>query len=348
MSTFLTYIRVSNKPVEEIESLAIGVCKGMNLYTDRVCENMAHFFTPFAYYIIKENPDLSSSDICAVVYQSENCGTPKAEYLQYDVQITGQPPAVSDHKGPGAGNGQYYKIVHLTDLHFDPEYTQGNNAECTEPMCCRRDQGLPEPGVAGAGKWGDYRYCDLPWDTVEKSIQGIARLHADADFVYFTGDVVDHGVWSTSVDYNLQLLERVFNLMKLEFRNAQVLPAVGNHEAHPVNTFAPRNIPIPEFSSAYLYNYLATAWSQWLPPSAIQTVREDGRYTFLLAPGFRVIVINNNLGYTYNFWVMHDPRDQREHLQWLHNTLLAAETNREKVHILLHIPNGTSSFLFVI
>lgn len=37
---------------------------------------------------------------------------------------------------------------------------------------------------------------------------------------------------------------------------------------------------------------------------------------------------------------MHDPAMQRQHLQWLHDTLLQAETNREKVHILLHIPNG--------
>lgn len=85
---------------------------------------------------------------------------------------------------------------------------------------------------------------------------------------------------------------------------------------------------------------MSSAWSNWLPSSAIQTVREDGRYTFLLAPGFRIIVINNNLGYVYNFWVMHDPANQKQHLQWLHDTLLLAETNQEKVHILLHIPNG--------
>lgn len=218
------------KSVEEVESLAVGVCKGLNLYTDRVCENVVHFFTPILYYIIEKNPDLSSSDICAIVYQSENCGTPKAEYLKYDVQITGQPPEVKDHKGPAADSGQYFKIVHFTDLHFDPEYTQGNNAECKEPVCCRQDQGLPESGVPGAGRWGDYRWCDLPWATVEKTIQRIARAHADANFIYFTGDVVDHSVWSTSIEYNLQLLERVYNLMKQEFRNVVVLPTVGNHE----------------------------------------------------------------------------------------------------------------------
>lgn len=104
--------------------------------------------------------------------------------------------------------------------------------------------------------------------------------------------------------------------------------------------YAPPNIGIPEFSSAYLYEYLSTAWNQWLPTSALQSVRQSGRYTLLLAPGFRVIVINNNLGYIYNFWILHDVEYLREHLQWLHDTLLQAEANREKVHILLHVPNG--------
>lgn len=63
----------------------------------------------------------------------------------------------------------------------------------------------------------------------------MAKVHSDADFVYFTGDAVDHSVWSTSKPYNLLLLEKIFDLMKVEFKNAKVLPTIGNHEAHPVN-----------------------------------------------------------------------------------------------------------------
>lgn len=102
-------------------------------------------------------------------------------------------------------------------------------------MCCRRDQGEPSEGENGAGRWGDYRNCDLPWDFIESSIKSMAKLHSDADFVYFTGDAVDHSVWGTSQPYNLLLLERIFDLMKIEFKDAKVLPTLGNHEAHPVN-----------------------------------------------------------------------------------------------------------------
>ena len=35
------------------------------------------------------------------------------------------------------------RLLHLTDLHFDPAYTEGVNAECGEPLCCRADDGQP-------------------------------------------------------------------------------------------------------------------------------------------------------------------------------------------------------------
>lgn len=40
---------------------------------------------------------------------------------------------------------------------------------------------------------------------------------------------------------------------------------------------------------------------------------------------------------------MHETDSLKEHLQWLHDTLLDAEKNNEKVHLLNHIPNGGSS-----
>lgn len=104
--------------------------------------------------------------------------------------------------------------------------------------------------------------------------------------------------------------------------------------------FAPKDLQEEEFSIDYLYNYLAVTWSHWLPLKSLKTVRDAGHYTFLLAPGFRIVVINNNLGYVYNFWILYGTDNLKEHLQWLHDTLLEAEENEEKVHILLHLPNG--------
>lgn len=88
---------------------------------------------------------------------------------------------------------------------------------------------------------------------------------------------------------------------------------------------------------------MADQWSRWLPESALVTVRKGGYYTVLVKPGFRVIAINNNDCYTYNWWLSYEPHFPVEQLQWIHDTLLAAEAAGEKVHILAHVPPGSGS-----
>lgn len=59
------------------------------------------------------------------------------------------------------------RILHLTDLHYDPLYQVGALGPCEFPVCCQADSGnVTFPGDA-AGHWGDYNYCDTPWHAVE-------------------------------------------------------------------------------------------------------------------------------------------------------------------------------------
>jgi hypothetical protein len=68
-------------------------------------------------------------------------------------------------------------IIQITDIHYDPMYMPNGNAECNAVMCCRRDQGQPETPDAAAGYWGDYRDCDIPWHTVQNTLQQIKESH---------------------------------------------------------------------------------------------------------------------------------------------------------------------------
>lgn len=78
-----------------------------------------------------------------------------------------------------------------------------------------------------------------------------------------------------------------------------------------------------------------------------ETVLKGGYYSVSPRPGFRVIGINSNLGYTDNWWLVFDDKDPFGQLQWLANELQQAEDNNESVHILGHVPSGTSSSLKV-
>src|ERR1044072_2436635 len=47
-------------------------------------------------------------------------------------------------------------VVHLSDWHFDPEYSEGYEVNCGEPICCRPPNAFGDKATTPAGKWGDY------------------------------------------------------------------------------------------------------------------------------------------------------------------------------------------------
>lgn len=89
----------------------------------------------------------------------------------------------------------------------------------------------------------------------------------------------------------------------------------------------------------------ASTWQNhgWINAAAANTVRQGGYYTMLVRPGFRLVVLNNNDCYIYNWWLMYSRTEVAGALQWFHNTLLNAEQNNEMVHVLAHIPTGGGS-----
>lgn len=67
------------------------------------------------------------------------------------------------------------KIMHLTDIHYDPLYLPGSNADCYEKeICCQRESTLKANGsYVPAGHWGDYHTCDVPWHTIQNAFDDI-------------------------------------------------------------------------------------------------------------------------------------------------------------------------------
>lgn len=112
-----------------------------------------------------------------------------------------------------------------------------------------------------------------------------------------------------------------------------------------ISRFGPADIAgRPDISSRWLYDFIADQWEQWLPEASQRTtILAGGYYTALVRPGLRVISLNNNHCYTYNWWTFYQPDYSQVQLQWLHDTLLVAEAAGEKVHILAHIPSGEGS-----
>uniref|UniRef100_A0A8C5T624 Sphingomyelin phosphodiesterase 1 n=1 Tax=Malurus cyaneus samueli TaxID=2593467 RepID=A0A8C5T624_9PASS len=174
---------------------------------------------------------------------------------------------------PGAPTA---RILFLTDLHWDRQYTPGSAAACPDPLCCR---GAPRDGPGAAGFWGSYSKCDLPLHTIDALLAQLPNAtghtsNSTGGFAaaYWTGDIPAHDVWQQSRGDQLRALRTVTALLRTRLGGLRVFPAVGNHEATPVNAFPPPYVH-GNRSAAWLYDAMAEAWQGWLPPAALHTLR---------------------------------------------------------------------------
>ncbi|NWV69945.1 ASM phosphodiesterase, partial [Malurus elegans] len=239
---------------------------------------------------------------------------------------------------PGAPTA---RILFLTDLHWDRQYTPGSAAACPDPLCCR---GAPRDGPGAAGFWGSYSKCDLPLHTIDALLAQLPNAtghtsNSTGGFAaaYWTGDIPAHDVWQQSRGDQLQALRTVTALLRTRLGGLRVFPAVGNHEATPVNAFPPPYVH-GNRSAAWLYDAMAEAWQGWLPPAALHTLRAGGFYTAQVWPGLRLVSLNMNFCSQANFWLLINATDPAGQLQWLMGVLADAERDGEKVHIIGHIP----------
>lgn len=169
---------------------------------------------------------------------------------------------------------QVTTFVHITDIHIDPYYEVGSLNECNEPLCCRATSGLPAPGDKRrrAGRWGDYGNCDVPVRTLRNALNRIREKHADAEYWLWTGDISPHDIWNISKAEAANHVRLVTKMVRDYSNGLPVFPVIGNHEAHPVNSFSPPEIK-GKFSMSWLYDLLADEWSEWLPEEALKTLR---------------------------------------------------------------------------
>ena len=51
----------------------------------------------------------------------------------------------------------------------------------------------------------------------------------------WTGDVVPHNYWATTIPDNSQAVTATFQMMQAHFDDLDVFPVLGNHESHPID-----------------------------------------------------------------------------------------------------------------
>ncbi|XP_066246927.1 sphingomyelin phosphodiesterase-like [Euwallacea similis] len=325
-------LRRSNATKDVMTDYLIHLC---GLYTDwgnDGCTGRVNIEMDTILYIIDRKEDLKPARFCAIYYQAYGCEDPEAD--DWSIPI----PPYSGPRPTSASieKGEALRILHITDVHMDPLYVPGTVVNCPDPLCC--ESGVPANIEDTAGYWGDYASCDMPWHTMEDMLDQIKEKH-ELDYIYFTGDIVSHRTWATTIKSNTDTIKQFFTLLETAFVNMTVFPILGNHEPHPGDYYSPESVDKnSNVSTQWLLDLAAKEWAKWLPNDTQTTLKKGGYYTVLVKPGFRIIALNSNVCYNMNLWLVYENKDTFGQLQWLVEVLTEAEKNGEKVHILAHIP----------
>lgn len=176
----------AGKSKEEIIKTIYQFCVNLKIQSPRVCEGVSQLFGVEVIYVLKR-VTIGPDEICSFVI-GDACGDVYNPYHEWEVTFPPVPkPDVRDIPLPKEGFPTF-KVLHLSDTHYDPYYAEGANADCNEPLCCRLTHGRPNTPQNAAGKWGDYRKCDTPKRTIDHMLDHISETHTVRKLIRYTVD----------------------------------------------------------------------------------------------------------------------------------------------------------------
>ncbi|KAF5389664.1 hypothetical protein D9757_004095 [Collybiopsis confluens] len=241
--------------------------------------------------------------------------------------------------------GSTFKVVHISDVHIDREYTVGAEANCTKNICCRNFADDTGNVTDPAQPFGNSK-CDSPPSLADSMLEAVNSFNAK--FIIFTGDVVEGAIWLTTQeqipsevtsdleDFNTELLSKI--------TNTPIFPSIGNHDSNPVNSF-PRNTTDTTLDVQWVFDTQSAGWKQWIgKDSSNQVDHISGSYAASV-PGTDLVILSVNTQYWYrqNLWLYDSDTFQPDPngiLSFMVETLQAAERAGQKVWVIGHIPLG--------
>ncbi|KAF0290066.1 Acid sphingomyelinase-like phosphodiesterase 3a [Amphibalanus amphitrite] len=210
----------------------------------------------------------------------------------------------------------------LSDVHVDGDYT----ATADPKAWCHSD-------TTGAAReeWFGQIGCGLPWRTVESAVDFMKRHIGSPEAILWTGDTAPHWPY-TDWSEVFPKLRRVSSMLRNAFPDAQILPAIGNHDAYPSDQF-------PDDNGTYYQEYLErSGWGELLPEEARRTFRRGGFYAVDVGE-YRVIVLNTALYYTRNKKVSEAGDDPTGQIAWLAEELKTRKPTIVTAHLSPGFPH---------
>ncbi|KAG9316863.1 sphingomyelin phosphodiesterase [Chiua virens] len=259
---------------------------------------------------------------------------------------------------PTQPSGERLKILHISDIHMDPRYATGSEANCTSQGLCCRDNAYnldyPDQILSPAPRYGAY-LCDTPIELMFSVLPAIPKLTGTEEtgfnFTLFTGDLTAHDPKSEYSRYVGPVTRVIiYNALKQYVGPAPVYATVGNHDTYMEYMMMPYQV------GGYLggqfnwsYEHISSLWSYegWLPEESVEFARTHyAGYTVKRPDGLRIISLDTNMWFenrnNYLGYINSTNPDQFGLLRWLTDELQEAEDAGDRAWIMGHVLAGFS------
>ncbi|KAH7929501.1 sphingomyelin phosphodiesterase [Leucogyrophana mollusca] len=253
---------------------------------------------------------------------------------------------------PKQPSGERLKVLHVSDVHIDPRYATGAEANCSDYMCCRTNVfnvDSPNVTLVPAPRYGSY-LCDTPLSLLTSVMQAIPSLSGTEEtgfaFSLFTGDITPH---DPDNQYSRAFVEYseivVYEMFKRFLGPAPVYVTIGNHDTY--NQFQMSTYTIGGYLSKqynWLYEHISSMWlyEGWLPENITDFARTHyAAYTVQRTDGLRIISLDTNLcELNYFSYINATEPDPYGIMRFLTDELQDAEDTGDRVWIIGHVLSG--------
>lgn len=138
-STLQTLLKL-HLPPDKIAAVIEDLCVQLKIEPRIICRGLLEEFRTETFYVLTHVP-YSPAEICNFVTNSDCAPDPPGTAWAVALPDIPKPPL--QPIPPPSPESPKLRVLHLSDLHFDMYYKEGSNAECSEPLCCRKDGGAP-------------------------------------------------------------------------------------------------------------------------------------------------------------------------------------------------------------
>ncbi|CAI2344152.1 unnamed protein product [Caenorhabditis sp. 36 PRJEB53466] len=335
--SFLLKFDVSEPVVLELATI---ICKLFAKQSWAVCDGISSQFRDEFFYVFRRLANESPSQICGILLP--DCADPTdPSEAGWQIALPPKPNRKRvTKKKSRADSFQNLNVLQLTDLHVDFGYNYPSEADCDDPVCCRKSVADPKKA---AGYWGSVGKCDIPFWTVENMLSHINKTHT-IDMIIMTGDYINHVDWEYSIEEHLSVLRKLHRLVQSSFPSTPIYWALGNHEGVPVNSFAPHTVD-ERFWPTWLYKEFQSMSGPWLSEGAEESLLRRGSYSTQVMDGLKLVSLNTGFCEVTNFFLYLNQSDPDSSMSWFVNELFESEKKGEQVYVLAHIPPGDSECL---